>query len=73
MVDHRGGVELLGEVAGGEGIGAIVSVGVAQCRRDGAFEDGLVTPAERPRLLPPDLAVVLSGVLRQSFGEACGL
>jgi hypothetical protein len=58
VVDDGGGVKLSRQMLGGEFVGAIEAFGIAQPLVDDPLHDRAVLPAERFRLLPPDLFFV---------------
>ncbi len=72
VVDHGGGAELLGHVAGGEGVGAVEAVRGAQGWVLDSLLDRSVLPADRRGLLPPHVAVALLAVLAQAGRQAGG-
>ena len=72
VVDDGGGAELLGHVAGGEGVGAVVAVRGARGRVWHPLLDRAVLPPDRRGLLAPDVAVAHLAVLAQPGRQAGG-
>ena len=69
VVDHRGCVELLGEVAGGELVCLVEPLDVGQRGRLGVLQDGRVLPADALSLVVPALLLGMAVTLGPALGH----